>query len=220
MFKIGHQRLRRPLGDDRAASENRVVAAGSCAAGGLARSAALIDNAEGRTQFCDRRRKGGVMRRGFSGLGRIVLGSIFLLAASGAKADLTFCNKFAHTIFVAIAYPQDDQSWISRGWLDIDTGNCAKFDTALRLKTFYYRGESATYRNPEGQNVSRVWGSGGKFSIWENDNFNYWNAQKQVLKASLADFSLGGDALADGAVITVTFEADGKFTTIDVKNPK
>lgn len=160
------------------------------------------------------------MPKAMSAAGRAAVVSVVLLAASSARADLTFCNKFAHTIFVAIAYPQDDQSWISRGWLDVDSGNCAKFDSALRLKAFYYRGESAAYRNASGQNVSTVWGSGRKFSTWENDNFNYWNAQNQVLKASLADFSLGGDGLADGAMITVTFEADGKFTTVDIKNSK
>jgi hypothetical protein len=160
------------------------------------------------------------MRNAFSRLGCLLVGSACLLAAPVARADVQFCNKFAHTVFVAIAYPQDNQSWISRGWLDIETGNCAKFDTALRLTTFYYRGESATYRDLAGRNVSTSWGSGTKFSIWENDNFNYWNAQKQVLKASLAEFSRGAEGLAEGAAVTVTFEADGKFSTVDVQNNK
>jgi hypothetical protein len=31
--------------------------------------------------------------------------------------------------------------------MSLDTGQCSVFDSALRVKTFYYRAESATYRN-------------------------------------------------------------------------
>jgi len=54
-------------------------------------------------------------------------------------AEIQFCNKFPQKVYVAIAYPQADQSWISRGWLEIDTGDCAEFDSALHPSAVYYR---------------------------------------------------------------------------------
>ena len=65
-----------------------------------------------------------------------------VIAMSSAKADIVFCNKFAHTVFVAIAYPQGDGSWISRGWLELATGQCNTFNSAIVVKTFYFRGET------------------------------------------------------------------------------
>ena len=113
-------------------------------------------------------------------------------------------------MYVAIAYSQSDQSWISRGWLEIDTGDCAEFDSALHPSTIYYRGESVPYRNAQGASVTRVWSTPGhQYAIWEKDNFNYWNAQEKVLNSTLADFSLVGDGLAVDASVTVTFEEDG-----------
>jgi uncharacterized membrane protein len=134
------------------------------------------------------------------------------LATSNARAEIKFCNQFAYKVFVAIAYPQDDGSWISRGWMSLENGECSLFDTALRLQTFYYRGESVDYRTA-GRSVKMVWGAGKKFAIWENDNFNYWNAQDRVLKSTLVDFSKGADSIGEGASITVTLGPDNKSTT-------
>ena len=43
---------------------------------------------------------------------------VFWLGTANACAGITFCNKFSKTLFVAIAYPQDGGSWMSRGWLN------------------------------------------------------------------------------------------------------
>jgi hypothetical protein len=141
-------------------------------------------------------------------------------ATTGAQADIQFCNKFPQKVFVAIAYQQSDQSWISRGWLEIDAGTCAEFDSALHPSTIYYRGESVPYRNAHGVSVTTVWSkTGHQFAIWEKDNFNYWNAQEKVLNSTLVDFSLLGDGLASDASATVTFEEDGIHTTTSVNTP-
>ena len=143
-----------------------------------------------------------------------------LMATTGARADIQFCNNFPQKVFVAIAYPQADQSWISRGWLEIDTGDCAEFDSALHPGALYYRGESVPYRNASGASVTRVWSTSGRqFAIWEKDNFHYWNAQTRVLNSTLADFSLLADGLASDASVTVTFEQDGIHTTTSVQTP-
>jgi hypothetical protein len=146
--------------------------------------------------------------------------AVGLAATTGARAEIQFCNKFPQKVFVAIAYPQGDQSWLSRGWLEIDTGDCADFDSALHPNMIYYRGESVPYRNASGASVTRVWSTPGRqFAIWEKDNFNYWNAQEKVLNSTLVDFSKLGEGLADDASVTATFEEDGVHTTISVQSP-
>jgi hypothetical protein len=37
----------------------------------------------------------------------------FLSAMSSSNAGIVFCNQFAQTVFVAIAYPQDGGSWMA-----------------------------------------------------------------------------------------------------------
>jgi uncharacterized membrane protein len=139
---------------------------------------------------------------------------------TGARAEIQFCNKFPQNVYVAIAYPQNDQSWISRGWLEIGAGDCADFDSALHPSAIYYRGESVPYRNAQGASVTRVWSNSARqFAIWEKDNFQYWNAQERVLNSTLADFSLLADGLAIDASVTVTFEQDGIHTTTSVQTP-
>jgi len=146
--------------------------------------------------------------------------AVSLGATTGARAEIQFCNKFPQKVFVAIAYSQSDQSWISRGWLEIGTGDCAEFDSALHPDTVYYRGESVPYRNASGASVTRVWSnSAHQFAIWEKDNFQYWNAQEKVLNSTLADFSLLADGLASDASVSVTFEEDGVHTTTTVNTP-
>jgi hypothetical protein len=146
--------------------------------------------------------------------------AVSLGATTGARAEIQFCNKFPQKVFVAIAYPQSDQSWISRGWLEIGTGDCAEFDSALRPDTIYYRGESVPYRNASGASVTRVWSnSAHQFAIWEKDNFQYWNAQEKVLNSTLVDFSLLANGLASDASVSVTFEEDGVHTTTTVNTP-
>jgi uncharacterized membrane protein len=136
----------------------------------------------------------------------------FLFGVSVARADIVFCNQFEQTIWVAIAYPQDDGSWLSRGWLELATGDCAPFDTAIRAKTFYYRAKSIPDRSSR---FKMTWGkSDKKFAIWDRDNFQYWNAEERVLKSSLADFSQGPETNGDELSVTVTFDANGSAVTL------
>lgn len=140
-----------------------------------------------------------------------------LLASAAARADIQFCNNFPHLIYVAMAYPQNGGSWISRGWISIKTGECSLFDPALRVKTFYYRAESEDYRDG-GRKVKMNWGSGKKFAIREAGNFNYWDAQQRVLDSSLADFTNAGETtIGDSISVTVTFTVDGKGSTVTPK---
>ena len=144
-------------------------------------------------------------------------GLAYLLAAPSAKADIEFCNKFPHVVYVAIAYPQNGGSWLSRGWMSLNIGECSVFDSALRVKTFYYRAESAAYRSESGRRIKTSWGAGRKFAIDEDSNFNYWNAAERVLKSSLAEFTHGPETTGDAVSAKVTFDAEGKGSSISIK---
>ena len=140
------------------------------------------------------------------------------LAATDAQASVQFCNKFPREVYVAVAYSQDDDTWISRGWLDLRTGDCQEFDAALRPSTLYYRAESVSFRNAKGVSVTQVWGSAEhRYAIDPNNNFNYWNAQEKVLKSTLADFSLAAEGLTTESSVTVTIEQDGIHVTKEVR---
>jgi uncharacterized membrane protein len=144
-----------------------------------------------------------------SKLAIFAVGATCLLANPGARADIIFCNNFAHSVYVAIAYQQQDGSWVSRGWLSVDTGQCSEFDSAIRVKTFYYRAESVPFRD-KGREMTNSWGIGDtKFAIYENSNFNYWNAQTKILNSTLASFAKSLETTEDAISVTVTFDADG-----------
>jgi uncharacterized protein DUF1036 len=126
------------------------------------------------------------------------------LAVSTAKADIVFCNKFPVEVWVAIAYQQKNGSWLSRGWLSVETGNCYAFDTAIRVKTFYFRGESRSYHHK-----TYSWGNGKDFAVWERDNFQYYDADQRVLNSTLKSFTKAPDAAGDEISATITFPEDG-----------
>jgi hypothetical protein len=156
-----------------------------------------------------------ILRIGFGGL----IAAVCLLGASGARAEITeiiFCNKFGHDVWIAIAYPQTGGSFISRGWMSLSDGQCVPFDTALRVTTFYFRGESVRYRDTDGRNKRFFWGKGEKFAIWEDSNFQYYDAQKRVLKSTLAEFTQGPVASGGDVSSTVTFTPDGSQTTTTI----
>jgi hypothetical protein len=151
---------------------------------------------------------------------RAALFAALSLVATQARADIVFCNKFPHEIFVAIAYPQVSGQWLSRGWMSIAPRDCAYFDSAIRVKTFYYRAESDPYRE-RGHRVKEVWGKSNRsFAIWENSNFEYWDASRRVLNSSLAPFTAGPVLQSKdpnaGVSAKVTFNADGT-STVEIK---
>src|SRR6202142_197800 len=157
------------------------------------------------------------MRVTLSKLCGCVAGLACLLPISSAKAEIKFCNQFPYGVYVAIAYPQDGGSWLSRGWMSLGTGECSVFDAALRVKTFYFLGASAAYRSGSGSRIKTSWASGRKFAIYEDSNFNYWNATERVLKSSLAEFTQGPETTVDSVSAMVTFGAEGNGSSISIK---
>ena len=86
--------------------------------------------------------------------------------------------------------------------MSLETDVCSVFDTLLRVKTFFYRAQSGPYRGGS-RRIKTSWGAGHKFAIWENSNFNYWNAKERVLKSTLAEFSQGPQTNGDSVSATV-----------------
>jgi Protein of unknown function (DUF1036) len=139
-----------------------------------------------------------------------------LLAGTDARADIIFCSYFPRLINIALAYPQANETWMSRGWLNLESGKCLHFDTTLNPRVFHYRGETEGYRNRD-QLVRTTWGAGMQFAIKEGANFNYWNAQTKAPDSMLAPFNKGVD-IADGVTsVTITFGTDGKVAVESAK---
>jgi hypothetical protein len=139
----------------------------------------------------------------------VLAAALFLLSAGAAKANIIFCNKSGYDlIYIAIAYPQSDGSFLSRGWMSVTQGNSANFDTALHVKSLYFRGESKWVRHGR-RREREIWGKGYKFAVWDNDNFQYYGAQDRVLKSTLEDFSMAGEAADGDLSVTVTFTDQG-----------
>ena len=141
-----------------------------------------------------------------------VLASFVLLAAPCARAgngDVSFCNEFPHKLYIAIAYLETDvNNYLSRGWLEVETGKCYIFDTAIRVPTFYYRAESETYRDGK-HKVKMEWGNDKQFAV-RDANFQSYNAEKAYSGMRLAGFSKAPDS-EGGSPITaiVTFTETG-----------
>jgi hypothetical protein len=140
-----------------------------------------------------------------------------LLPGSAASAGIVFCNKIEHYVNVTIAYPQSDGSFISRGWLSLPPGKCAPFDTALRLHIVFFRGETERYRDAKGHWSREYWGKGRKFAMWENDNYQYYNAEQRVLNSTLAEFTATPDVKNGELSATVTFLESGSVTELQSK---
>jgi hypothetical protein len=139
---------------------------------------------------------------------------VFWLGTTNVCAGITFCNKFSKTLFVAIAYPQDGGSWMSRGWLELAPGDCAPFDSAIRVTTFYFRAESTPYVDSSGGKVHDFWGQGKSFAMWEDNNFQYYDAENEVLNSTLKPFTRGPEGLTDSSKVTVTFTQAGSTVEI------
>ncbi len=138
-----------------------------------------------------------------------LVAAVSMVSTTASRADIVFCNQFDHLVYVAIAYPQTGGSFLSRGWMSLSPGDCSAFDTALRVKTFYFRGESENYRDKSGHQSKYSWGKGKQFAVWENDNFQYYNAERRVMKSTLEEFTQGPESDSGDVSAKVTFKEGG-----------
>jgi uncharacterized membrane protein len=156
-----------------------------------------------------------------STIGVMLLALCSLLAmpnAFAAEGEISFCNEFPHKVYVAIAYLQTDvNNYLSRGWLNIETGKCYVFDTALRLSTFYYYAESEPYKDGK-KKVKTSWGKGKQFAV-RDAHFQSYNAEQKYSGMYFVEFSQGPEASGGALTTTITFLEDGRsMTTIPAPN--
>ena len=62
---------------------------------------------------------------------------VALVAATPAAADLRMCNNTANRVSVAIAYT-DGQNWVSEGWWNLKSLDCATLLRGPLAAEFYY----------------------------------------------------------------------------------
>src|SRR5581483_9877232 len=144
-------------------------------------------------------------------------GLLALTPARAAEGEISFCNDFPHTLYIAIAYEQYPDNYISRGWLEVETGKCYVFDTAIRVHGFYFRAESETYR--EGKHkVKMLWGTERKFAI-RDSNFQSYNAEKAYSGMRLAGFAKGVESSGAPVTAVVAITETGG-STISIPKPR
>ncbi len=150
-----------------------------------------------------------------STIGAMLVALAFLLATASAFAgegEISFCNEFPHKVYIAIAYAQTDvNNYLSRGWLEVETGKCYVFDTALRLSTFYYYAESESYRDGK-KKVKMSWGKGKQFAV-RDANFQSYNAETKYSGMYFVEFSSGPEATGAPLTAIVTFLEDASVRT-------
>jgi uncharacterized membrane protein len=152
------------------------------------------------------------LRKTFGVASAFGLSLLFASPAAAGEGEISFCNNFPHTVHIAIAYLQTDvNNHLSRGWLNVGTGKCYVFDTAIRVQTFSYRAESDPYKEGKDK-VKMNWGKGQQFAI-RDGSFQIYGAEKAPSGAKLVEFSKG--PVSTGAPLTaiVTFNEDGTSTT-------
>jgi hypothetical protein len=104
-------------------------------------------------------------------------------------------------------------NYLSRGWLEVETGKCYIFDTAIRVQSFYFRAESETYRDGK-HKMKMDWGSDKKFAV-RDANFQSYNAEKAYSGMRLAGFAKGAESSGGPITAIVTFtETGGSNITI------
>jgi hypothetical protein len=167
-------------------------------------------------------RYGWLKRAGLAAL--LVSVSVMPLGARAEAADLIdikICNNYPDGIYVAIAYPQNESSWISRGWLFVPTDTCSFFDTALHVPTFYLRAETRWHSTGRRRRSREVWGEKGdrSFAVVEDSSgsFNYYTAETKVRgipNEPFVRFFSGSQLTLDSDTrATVTFNADSTITS-------
>jgi uncharacterized membrane protein len=156
-----------------------------------------------------------------SWLGAALLATALLLAPPSVRAgtgEISFCNEFPHKLYIAIAYLQTDvNNYLSRGWLEVETGKCYVFDTAIRVESFYFRAESEPYRDGK-HKVKMEWGTDKKFAV-RDANFQSYNAEKAYSGMRLAGFAKGAESSGGPLTAIVTFTETGG-STITIPAPE
>ncbi len=147
------------------------------------------------------------------GLRSLVAAALLVLLPATSQAYVRFCNDFAQTVFVAVAYQTGHGNWYARGWLSVPNGQCSEFNNPpMHVATFLYRAETDDYVD-NGHKVRETWGDRGKRSFAVTDSGFAWDhadsPNGKPSDARMAGF-VDTNATADDGDLkaTITFGAD------------
>ena len=123
------------------------------------------------------------------------------VAQAGDGIGLEFCNESQHTQAISIAYQKGD-SFISRGWWNVEPGECNKpLKDALQFRYYYYRAEvSAGDFNGEGYSFCT---SPDAYDIIGDENC----ADRGYVSEDFAEIDTGESAR--GYTVAITDETGG-----------
>ena len=91
----------------------------------------------------------------------VLVGTV--LSARPAHADLTICNQYRETIYTAYGF-NNGTDWVSRGWWQIDPGQCVALISGALTNRYYY-----VYADTE--NGDYYWGGDYMFCISKPNAF-------------------------------------------------
>lgn len=138
------------------------------------------------------------------------------LATPGFAADITVCNEFPRPVFMAFAWQDQNGVWISRGWRKVETRACETdpFNlSGLKLRSFYFRGETDWYGVGRGSRRKNSWGKGGKDFAVRDNVFQFANADRDRRGARFVPFSSSAKSTSGPVNVRITIDRDGKGTT-------
>jgi uncharacterized membrane protein len=128
-----------------------------------------------------------------------------------ALAEITFCNNFDSTIYIAVAW-QEKSVWRSSGWLDLSPNECYVERVVPNATDFYYHAETDWIDIGQGKKSRHRWGKGKKFSVADED-FEFKKADKKQKGGDFEEFSGPIEVSDDSTDVRLNVVEDSVTTT-------
>lgn len=131
-----------------------------------------------------------------------------------ASSLIKFCNEFAQTLRVAIAYQIGD-AWTSEGWITLKPNACEAQVKHPDLVSFYYRAESDVY---DGQRM--IFGANRDFAVQKTD-FLIRKADAKSKGVEMQRFTGPVERVSPAQDLSVVFEATaGRVAVVKGRKPE
>jgi hypothetical protein len=115
----------------------------------------------------------------------LVLLGAFLSAP--ARADLTICNEFDETVFVAAGSQRNNVVW-TMGWWEVAPGQCHTINSGHVISPTYVHVETESKDLPGDRSFSVTWGTGRKLVVGTT-KFERQNADQPLPGDRIAEFT-------------------------------
>ena len=135
---------------------------------------------------------------------------VILVAFSSALAwaDLTICNEFDQTLFVAAGSQRNNVVW-TMGWWEVAPGQCHTINSGSVISPTYVHAETQGKELPGDKSISVTWGTGRKLVVGTT-KFERQNADQPLPGDRIEEFSdVTKDLFGRFAEITYYFRDRG-----------